>query len=334
MPERRLKFAAAIAEALDGILAEDERVVLIGARFVGITPSAAVMEPVTSKYADRIVWPPVAELAYCGIAIGAAMVGMRPIVEMSTSTFSFEAIPQIVNEAPIIHANSGGRVSVPVTFHMLYGIRGAGAAQHSASPQSWYWSAPGLQVVLPGSPADVKGLLRWSALRSRNPTVFLDHQGLMEIEGDVPEGPYEVPFGQADVKRRGEDVTIVALSIQVPRALEAAELLAAEGISAEVVDPRTLEPLDRTTITASVRKTGRAIVTDESVDRGGVTSGLAAIIAEDCYGALRAPIRRVAVPTVPIPYAESLERELIPSAERIADAARSLVRGHDLARVR
>ncbi|HEU5287700.1 MAG TPA: transketolase C-terminal domain-containing protein [Candidatus Limnocylindria bacterium] len=325
MPERTLKFAAAIAEALDGILAEDPSVLLIGARFVGITPSAAVMEPVTTKYADRIVWPPVAELAYCGIAIGAAMVGMRPIVELSTSTFSYEAIPQIVNEAPIIHANSGGRVNVPVTFHMLYGIRGAGAAQHSGSPQAWYYSAPGLQVVLPGSPADVKGLLRWSALRSRNPTVFLDHQGLMEIEGPVPEGPYEIPFGQADVKRAGEDVTVVATSIQVPRSLEAAELLAAEGISVEVVDPRTIEPLDRATILASVRKTKRAVVTDESPDRGGVVAGIAAIIAEECHGDLVAPVRRVAVPTVPVPYAESLERELVPSVERIADAVRSVV---------
>lgn len=329
MPERTLKFAAAIAEALDGILAEDPSVVLIGARFVGITPSAAVMEPVTTKYADRIVWPPVAELAYCGIAVGASMVGLRPIVEMSTAAFSFEAIPQIVNEAPIIHANSGGRVSVPVTFHMLYGIRGAGAAQHSWSPQSWYWSVPGLQVVLPGSPADVKGLLRWAGLRSKNPTVFLDHQGLMEIEGPVPEGPYEIPFGQAEVKRSGDDVTIVALSIQVPRALEAAELLAAEGISAEVVDPRTLEPLDRDTIVASVRKTRRAVVTDESAERGGVTSGLAAIISDACGDVLRAPVRRVAVPMYPVAYAESLERELVPTAEKIAAAARAVVRGRD-----
>ncbi len=327
MPEPRiLKFAAAIAEALDEILAEDERVHLIGARFVGITPSARVMQPVLEKYAARITWPPVAELAYCGIAIGAAMAGLRPIVELSTSTFSYEAIPQIVNEAPIIHANSAGRVSVPVVFHMLYGIRGAGAAQHSASPQGWYWSAPGLQVALPGSPADVKGLLRWAALRSNNPTVFLDHQGLMEIEGPVPEGPYDIPFGKGEIKREGEDVTIIATSIQVPRALEAAEALAAEGISVEVVDPRTIEPLDRALLVASARKTGRVIVTDESPDRGGVTSGIAAIIAEECFDALRAPVRRVAVPTVPVPYAEPLEQELIPSAERIVAAARALVR--------
>ncbi|HEY6959117.1 MAG TPA: transketolase C-terminal domain-containing protein, partial [Candidatus Limnocylindria bacterium] len=329
-----LKFAAAIAEALDGILAEDPRVVLIGARFVGITPSAAVMEPVTTKYADRIVWPPVAELAYCGIAVGAAMVGLRPVVEMSTAAFSFEAIPQIVNEAPIIHANSAGRVNVPVTFHMLYGIRGAGAAQHSWSPQSWYWSVPGLQVALPGSPADVKGLLRWAALRSKNPTVFLDHQGLMELEGPVPEGPFEIPFGQAVVERTGDDVTIVALSIQVPRALEAAAALAVDGISAEVVNLRTLEPLDRATLAASVRKTRRVVVTDESAERGGVTSGLAAVISDDCGDVLRAPVRRVAVPMVPVAYAESLERELIPSSARIADAVRSLVRGRDLAPAR
>ncbi len=333
MPERTIKFAQAIAEAIDEILDEDERVHLIGARFVGITPSARVMQPVLEKHAARITWPPVSELAYCGIAIGAAMVGLRPLVELSTSTFSYEAIPQIVNEAPIIHANSAGQVAVPVLFHMLYGIRGAGAAQHSGSPQGWYWSTPGLQVALPGTPADAKGLLRWAALRSRNPTVFLDHQGLMEYEGPVPEGRFEIPFGQADVIREGTDVTIVALSIQVQRALEAATTLATEGISAEVVDLRTLEPLDRATLTASVRKTRRAIVTDESPDRGSVTSGLAAIIAEECWDSLRAPIARVAVPTVPVPYAESLEQELVPSAERIAAAARALVRDRTAKRV-
>jgi pyruvate/2-oxoglutarate/acetoin dehydrogenase E1 component len=326
MPERTIKFAQALAEAVDEILDEEPRAHLFGARFVGITPSARVMQPVIEKHAARITWPPVSELAYCGVAIGAALAGMRPVVEMSTSTFSYEAIPQIVNEAPIIHANSGGKVAVPVVFHMLYGIRGAGAAQHSGSPQGWYWSTPGLQVALPGTPADVKGLLRWAALRSRNPTVFLDHQGLMEYEGPVPEGPYEIPFGQAAVLREGTDVTIVALSIQVQRALEAAETLAADGIAAEVVDLRTLEPLDRETMLRSVRKTGRAIVTDESSERASVTSGLATIINEECWGALRAPVARVAVPAVPVPYAETLEQELVPSAARIVGAARALLR--------
>ena len=178
---------------------------------------------------------------------------------------------------------------------------------------------------MPSSPADVKGLLRWAALRSEGPTVFMDHQRLMELEGPVPTGRYEIPFGQADVKRSGGDVTIVATSIQVSRALEAANRLAREdGIEVEVVDPRTLEPLDRATIFASVRKTGRVVVTDESHENAGVASGLAAIIAEECFDALRAPIRRVAIPPTPVPYAESLERALIPDTERLVAAVRAL----------
>lgn len=322
---RTLRFAQALADAVGEVLDEDERIVLIGARFTGHTPSARVMDPVLKRHASRIVWPPIAELAYCGIAVGAAMAGLRPIVELSTSTFSYEAIPQIVNEAAIVSAVSGGRVRAPVVFHMLYGIRGAGGPQHSGSPQPWYWNSPGLQVAMPSCAADVKGLLRWAALRSEGPTVFLDHQLLMELEGPVPDGPYEIPFGEAEVKRRGRDLTIVAVGIQVSRALAAADVLAREdGLDVEVVDPRTLEPLDRATILGSVRRTGRVVVTDESHDNCGVASGLAAIIAEECFADLRAPVRRVAVPGVPIPYAESLERALVPSAERIVAAARSI----------
>src|SRR5918912_2100399 len=239
---RQIKYAQAIAEALDEILAEDERVTLIGAGFVGLTPSGVYLNPVREKYAARIKYPPIAELAYCGIGIGAAMAGMRPIVELSTATFSYEAVPQIMNEAAIACSNSGGQTSVPIVFYMLYGIRGAGGAQHSGSPQAWYWNAPGLQVAMPASPADVKGLLRWSVLRSADPTVLLSHHRLLDTRGPVPEDAYEIPFGQAEVKRPGSDLTVVACGVQVPRALAAAETLAREdGLDVEVVDPRTLQ---------------------------------------------------------------------------------------------
>ena len=329
MPEstRTLKYAEALAEALDELLSEDERVTLIGAGFVGLTPSQAVMNVVREKHASRIKWPPISELGYSGIGIGAAMVGLRPIVELSTATFSYEAIPQIVNEAAIACSNSAGQTTVPIVFHMLHGIRGAGAVQHSGSPHPWYWNTPGLQVALPGSPADVKGLLRWATLKSRNPTAFMNHQQLMEVSGFVPEGPYEIPFGQADVKRQGGDLTIVACGVQVPRALEAAETLASEHvIEAEVVDPRTLDPLDRETILASVRKTGRVVVTDESHDTCGVAAGLAAIIADEGFSSLKAPIKRVSTLPVPIPYAESMERYVTPRPDRIVAAAREIVR--------
>jgi acetoin:2,6-dichlorophenolindophenol oxidoreductase subunit beta len=323
---RQIKYAQAIAEALDEILAEDERVTLIGAGFVGLTPSGALLNPVREKYAARIQYPPIAELAYCGIGIGAAMAGLRPIIELSTATFSYEAIPQIVNEAAIACSNSAGQTSVPIVFHMLYGIRGAGAVQHSGSPQAWYWNTPGLQVAMPGTPADVKGLLRWAALKSRNPTVFMNHQKLMETEGEVPDGPFDIEFGRADVAREGSDVTIVATSIQVPRSLEAAEMLAREaGIHAEVVNVRTLQPLDKATILSSVRKTGRVVVTDESHDDCGVAAGLAAIIADEGFELLKAPIRRVSIPPVPIPYAPTMEEFVTPSPERLVAAVRQLV---------
>jgi len=325
---REIRYVQAMAEALDEILSEDPRVTLIGAGFAGLTPGGALLNPVREKHAARIKWPPIAELGYCGIAIGAAMVGMRPIVELSTATFSYEAIPQIVNEAAIACSNSGGQTEVPIVFHMLFGIRGAGAVQHSGSPQAWYWNTPGLQVAMPGSPADVKGLLRWAALRSRNPTVFMNHQRLMEEVGPVPEGPFEIPFGQAEIARPGTDVTILATSVQVPRALAAAAMLARDhGIEAEVVNPRTLTPLDTATIMSSVRKTGRVVVTDESHDTCGVAAGLAAIVADEGFDALRAPIKRVSIPHAPIPYAQTMEDYVTPDAARIATVARELVAG-------
>src|SRR5438270_1750524 len=185
---RELLFTEALAEAIDEILAEQPRAALFGANFVGAGPNRSLMASIQQRYAERIVWPPIAELAYCGIAIGAAMAGARPIVDLSTATFSYEAIPQIVNEAAIAYANSCGQTFAPAVFHMLYGLRGGGAAQHSGSPQGWYWNAPGLQVAMPASQADVKGLLRWAALKSQSPTVFMSHQRLFATRGPVPDG--------------------------------------------------------------------------------------------------------------------------------------------------
>ena len=318
---RQLRYLQALGEALEEVLAEDPRVVIFGAGFGGAFPAAAAQ-----RYADRIKYPPIAELGYCGIATGAAMVGLRPLVDLSTATFSYEAIPQIVNEAAIAHSNSAGQVGVPVLFHILYGLRGQGGVQHSGSPQAWYWNTPGLQVALPGSPADAKGLMRWAALRSRNPTVFLGHHKLGAVQGPVPDGPVEIPFGHAEVKRQGADVTIVACGVQVPSALEAAAILADQhGLDAEVVDPRTLQPLDKATILASVRKTGRVVVTDESHDDCGVAAGLAAIIADEAFDDLKAPIKRVGIPAVPVPYARPLEEFVTPRPDRIVEAVRQVV---------
>jgi pyruvate/2-oxoglutarate/acetoin dehydrogenase E1 component len=315
-------LVSALAEALE----KDPRVLLIGGGLVGSGPGQAQFARLRQKYASRIKSPPIAELGYCGIAAGAAMAGLRPLVDVGTATFSYEAIPQICNEAAIAYSNSGGKTNVPVTYFMRYGIRGGGGVQHSGSPQPWYWNTPGLQVAMPATPADAKGLLRTALLKSQDPTIFFAHERLMNERGPVPDGEYEIPFGQAQVKREGRDVTIVATGVQVPRALAAAQMLVKDGISAEVVDPRTLEPLDKATLLASIKKTGRLVVTDESHDNCGVAAGLAAIMADEGFSSLRAPIKRVTIPHVPVPFAVSLEDYVTPTADRIAEAARALLR--------
>jgi acetoin:2,6-dichlorophenolindophenol oxidoreductase subunit beta len=322
---QEMTFGEALVSALGEVMEQDRRVVLIGGGLVGSGPGQAQFARLRQKYASRIKSPPIAELGFCGIAAGAAMAGLRPLVDIGTATFSYEAIPQIVNEAAIAYSNSGGQTNVPVTYFMRYGIRGGGGVQHSGSPQPWYWNTPGLQVAMPSSPADAKGLLRTALLRSQNPTIFFAHERLMDERGPVPDGEYEIPFGQAEVKREGRDVTIIATGVQGPRALAAAEALEKDGISAEVVDPRTLEPLDKAMLLASVKKTGRLVITDESHDNCGVAAGIAAIMADEAFGSLRAPIKRVTIPHVPVPFAVSLEDYVTPTAERIAEASRSLV---------
>jgi len=323
---REMTIGEALVSALGEAFAQDRRVVLIGGGLVGSGPGQAEFARLRQKYASRIKSPPIAELGFCGIAAGAAMAGLRPLVDIGTATFSYEAIPQIINEAAIAYSNSGGQTNVPVTYFMRYGIRGGGGVQHSGSPQPWYWNTPGLQVAMPASPADAKGLLRTALLKSQDPTIFFAHERLMDERGAVPDGEYDIPFGQAAVRREGRDLTIIATGVQVPRALAAAEALAKDGISAEVVDPRTLEPLDKATLLASVKKTGRLVVTDESHDNCSVASGLAAIMADEGFASLRAPIKRVTIPHVPVPFAVSLEDYVTPTAERIVAAARQLLK--------
>jgi acetoin:2,6-dichlorophenolindophenol oxidoreductase subunit beta len=325
MPQE-MTFGEALVSALGEVLEQDRRVVLIGGGLVSSGPAQAQSARLRQKFAGRMKSPPIAEIGFCGIAAGAAMAGLRPLVDIGTATFSYEAIPQIVNEAAIAYSNSGGQTNVPVTYFMRYGIRGGGGVQHSGSPQPWYWNTPGLQVAMPSSPADAKGLLRTALLKSQDPTIFFAHERLMNQRGSVPDSEYEIPFGKAEVKREGRDVTIIATGVQVPRALAAADALAKDGISAEVVDPRTLEPLDKATLIASVKKTGRLVVTDESHDNCSVASGLAAIMADEAFASLRAPIKRVTIPHVPVPFAVPLEDYVTPTAERIADTARALAR--------
>ncbi|MCC6780689.1 MAG: alpha-ketoacid dehydrogenase subunit beta, partial [Hyphomicrobiales bacterium] len=215
---RRTSYAAAIVEALRISLAEDPGVNLIGSYVLGLGPERALMDSIRAEFADRIYNPPTSEAALACIGAGAAMAGARPFVDIGTASFAYVAWSPLVNEAAVAHYMSNGKVRVPVVYHMLHGLRGGGAAQHSQSPQAMLWNAPGLEIVVPASPYDVKGLLR-SAIRSNNPTVFIDHARLMNIEGDVPEGDYVIPFGCADIKRPGRDATVIATSFVVQAAL-------------------------------------------------------------------------------------------------------------------
>jgi pyruvate dehydrogenase E1 component beta subunit len=322
---RELAYAEAKMEALNEIMAADNRVHLIGGTFLSLSPRRALFQKLAERYPGRTASPPISELGYCGLAIGAAMAGLRPIVDLSTGSFIYEAWPQVVNEAANAFYMSGGQTRAPVVFHLLHGIRGAGAPQHSHSPQAMLWNCPGLEIVLPSSPADVKGLLK-TAVNSPNPTIFVDHVQLFEVRGPVAEQGEAIPFGQADVKRRGGDVTVVATSLEVQRSLNVAEQLAGEGVQVEVVDPRTVVPFDFATILASVEKTGRVVIVDQCHRSCGIAAEIAARIADEGFDKLKAPIRRVATPDVPIPFSPPLEAFVSPSEERIAEAIRSILR--------
>ncbi len=319
-----VSYAQAIVDALHSSMVEDPRVTLIGSYVLGVGPKRVLMDRIRADFPGRIVDPPTAEAAVVSIGIGAAMAGARPFVDIGTASFVYVGWSPLVNEAPVAHYMSGGQIEVPMVIHMLHGIRGGGAAQHSASPQAMLWNAPGLEIVVPSTPYDVKGLIR-TAICSDNPTVVLDHAKLMGVEGPVPQDDYQIPFGVADIKRQGRDVTVVANSWMVHEALAAAEQLSADGVELEVVDPRTLVPLDHQAILASLERTGRLVVVDETNLSCGVASEISAIVAEEGFDLLRAPIVRVARPDVPMPFSPPLEAALTPGCARIVSAVQRVM---------
>jgi pyruvate/2-oxoglutarate/acetoin dehydrogenase E1 component len=321
---REIFYYEAKFEALHELMAADERVHLIGSTFLSLSQHRQVYQDLAKKYADRVMSTPISELGFCGLATGAAMAGLRPVVDLSTGSFIFEAWPQVANEAANAFYMSGGQTRVPVVFHLFHGLRGGGAAQHSGSPQAMLWNCPGLEIVLPSSPRDVKGLLK-TAVASNNPTIFVDHVKLLDLRGDVPESDEFIPFGVADVKREGSDVTVIATSYTVQRCLNVAGQLEREGIQVEVVDPRTLVPFDLATILSSVEKTRRVVIVDETHQSCGVAAEIAARIAETGFDKLKTRIRRVATLDVPVPYSPPLEDYIGPSESRIVDAIRAAV---------
>jgi pyruvate/2-oxoglutarate/acetoin dehydrogenase E1 component len=316
-------FGEAKVKAVGDLMREDERVVVIGgAGFGGLEHSAAV-KPLHDEFESRILRTPIAELGYCGMAIGAAIGGLYPIVTIGTGSFAFEAWPQIVNEAPNIFYMSDGKVKVPVMFHAVGGIRISGAAQHSARPQAMLMQVAGLQIIAPSVASDVKGLLQ-AAKDSERPTFWIDHALLFD-EKWPDENKKSLPLGKAAVIRAGKDVTIVGYSIDLVRCVKAAEELAGEGIDAEVIDLRTLAPLDRDTILESVGKTGRLVVADECYPAASVASEVASIFADQGLGLLKKPVQRLNFPAVPVPASPPLEAHLIPGIDKIVAAAKVLV---------
>lgn len=322
---RNITYAEAMSEIIRELLVSDERTCLIGGYFAGVRGKPELFSSIRREFSSRVYDPPISELGFCGVAIGSAMTGLRPIVDVSTASFVFQAWPQLINEAANAHYMTGGKTRVPIIFHILHGIRGGGAPQHSHSPQAMFWNTPGLQIILPSSPKDVKGLLR-AAVKTENPTIFVDHVKLHEMVGDVPDLESAIPLGVADVKRNGESVTIVATSFIVHRALRAAEELARQGIEAEVIDPRTLVPFDKKTILRSVEKTKHLVIADETHLSCGVASEIAAMIADEGFDYLEAPIKRVAVPDVPIPYSRPLEAYVEPTEEKIVSTVLDLLK--------
>lgn len=324
---RELTYAEAIREAIDLAMACDERVFLFG-EDVGVYGGAfGVTEGLYQKYGpERVRDTPISEAVIAGVATGAALTGMRPIAEIQFMDFITLSMEQLVLQAAKLRFMLGGKVTVPFVLRTPAGAGTGAAAQHSESLENWFVHVPGLKVVMPSTPADAKGLLL-GAIEDPNPVIFVEHKLLYRVKGEVPEGYYTLPLSRSQVKRSGRDVTIVATSLMVSRALEAAAQLAAEGIEVEVVDPCTLKPLDSDPIVRSVVKTGRVLIVHEACKTGGFGGELAAVIAEsEAFDFLDAPIRRLAGLDIPVPYNRELERRMVPQVDDIATAARRLVR--------
>jgi pyruvate/2-oxoglutarate/acetoin dehydrogenase E1 component len=317
---RELTYNEAAVEAVAEEMRRDPKIFYM---------STDAIPALLNEFGDqRIRATPIAESALTGMAIGAAGSGFRPIVDWRQVTFCFVAMDQIVNQAAKIHYMFGGQVTFPILYRASVGGGGRIAAQHSQSPYSMFMNVAGLKMFLPSTPYDIKGLLK-TAIRDNNPVISFESGRLMGLKGPVPEEDYAIPFGVADIKRAGTDVTVVALAWLVHEALAAAEELAREGISVEVVDPRTLVPLDTETIRASVQKTGRLVIADEAGPTAGFSAEIAALATEDAatFACLKAPVKRVCALQVPIPYSPVLENHVFPDRSRILAGIREVLLG-------
>ncbi len=315
----------ALNQALREEMLRDENVFLMGEEVAAYEGAYKVTKGLLAELGDkRVIDTPITELGFAGLGVGAAMVGLRPIVEFMTFNFSILATDQIINSAAKMLYMSGGQFKVPIVFRGPGGSAFQVSSQHSQAIESWFAYFPGLKVVMPSTPADAKGLLK-SAIRDDDPVIFIEQERMYGHKGEVPDDiDFTIPLGVADVKREGKDATIVARSLMVPVALKAAEALEKEGISCEVIDPRTIRPLDIFTILESVKKTNRVVVAEESHPFCGVGAEIATEITERAFDYLDAPVKRVSGADVPMPYAKNLEDLVIPNVDKIVAAVREV----------
>jgi acetoin:2,6-dichlorophenolindophenol oxidoreductase subunit beta len=320
-----MTLSGAINNALRLEMEADQKVYLLGIDIgffggvMGVT--AGLQEQFGQK---RVRDTPISESAIIGAAVGSAAMGLRPVAELMFMDFIGVMLDQLMNQAAKMRYMFGGKASIPMVMRTCYGAGIGAAAQHSQSLEALLMHIPGIKVVMPSTPYDAKGLLI-SAIRDNNPVVFMEHKALYFTDGEVPDESYTVPLGEADIKREGTDVTIVATGQTVPISLSAAEKLSGDGVSVEVVDPRTISPLDETTILESVKKTNRLIIVHEAVQFGGPGGEIAAMVSEKAFDFLDAPIIRIAAPFCPVPFSSKLEREYIPNENRIIEAVKSIV---------
>jgi pyruvate/2-oxoglutarate/acetoin dehydrogenase E1 component len=323
---RKITYREALREALREEMRRDQAVFLLGediGRYWG--GAFKVTDGLAEEFGDeRVRDTPISESAIVGTGVGAAITGMRPVAEIMFGDLTALAMDQIANQAAKIRYMFGGQTSCPLVIRTPFGAGVNIASHHSQSLEAWFMHVPGLQVVVPSTPYDAKGLLK-TAIRGNNPVFFCEHKLLYPVEGEVPEEEYTIPFGQAEVKKEGSDVTVVATLYMVHKALGAAEKLEQEGLSVEVVDPRTLTPLDKKRIVNSVKKTGRVVIVSEDCKTAGVSAEIAAVIAEEAIDYLDAPIKRVAAPDTPIPFSPPLEQYVIPNEKAIIEAVKDVV---------
>ena len=327
MPEaaqRELTFAQAVREALSEEMRRDPNVCIMGEDVAEAGTPFKVLSGLVEEFGkDRVLDTPISEAGFTGLAVGAAMTGLRPVVDIMFGDFITLTMDQMVNQAAKVHYMSGGKWRVPMVMRTTLGATRRSAAQHSQSLHAWFSHVPGLKVVLPSTPYDAKGLLK-AAIRDENPVVFFEDKMMYKMKGPVPAEEYTIPLGVADVKRKGTNITLIATSSMVQVALGAAARLEEAGISAEVLDPRTTWPLDEKTLIESVKKTSRAIVIDEGYERYGVTAEIASVISTGAFYDLDAPVKRMGAMHVPIPFSPPLEDMTVPTEHSVFEAAKAL----------